>query len=229
MPGTDIYRFLQDAADLGLVDKCESLLADTSYMDSSWLGYAYQCITENMDDSRLETAENALNFGQYELALDIFRRESQDSNMINYCQGKVHEKHKQYHEALQSYGLLEANWFSQGRTRKNSAEDMLKKPDLSGREFLGAFILSQAGEENLLLQAREAWQYKYGDMKGFYEAFYGALGDYGFAAEAFGRWTEKMLSLSASLEKRCQKAAQGSLIDVVYKNESEREEEANGI
>ncbi len=234
VPGTDIYRFLQDAADLGLVDKCESLLADTHYMDSSWLGYAYQCITENMDDSRLETAENALNFGQYELALDIFRRESQDANMINYCQGKVYEKHKAYHEALQSYGQLEPGWFSQGRTRKNSAEDMLKKPDLSGREFLGAYILSQAGEENLLLRAMDAWQYKYGSMRQFYEAFYEALRYYGFGAEAFGRWTEKMLAVNSSLEKRCRETARNSLVDTMAKEsdtliEDKGEEEANGI
>ena len=205
VPGTDIYQFLQDAADLEIVDKCESLQEDCPYINGNWLAYIYQGIKENMADNKLETAENALNFGQYELALDIYLRDGKEQEMIDYCRGKAFEQKKDYCQALLSYERLPAGWFSQGRTRKNSAESILRKPDAEGREFLGAYMLTAAAGENMLENAKEAWKYKYGNMAGFYEALYGAVDVYKTSREALGSWTDGILRQVASLEAACRK------------------------
>lgn len=103
---------------MDLVDKCQSLQDDCPYVQGTWLSYIYQGIKENMADNKMETAENALNFGQYELALDIYLQEGKEQQTIDYCRGKVWEQRKDYHQALLSYEKLPASWFSQGRTRK---------------------------------------------------------------------------------------------------------------
>lgn len=203
VPGTDIYQFLQDAADLEIVDKCESLQEDCPYTNGNWLAYIYQGIKENMADNKIETAENALNFGQYELALDIYLRDGKEQEMIDYCRGKAFEQKKDYCKALVSYERLPAGWFSQGRTRKNSAESILRKPDVEGREFLGAYMLTAAARGNMLEAAKEAWKYKYGHIAGFYEALYGAVAMYETSREALGGCLNDILHRVEALDALC--------------------------
>ncbi|SHF10071.1 RNase H1/viroplasmin domain-containing protein [Schwartzia succinivorans] len=193
VPGTGTYDFLSNAAEAGLIDRCDNLFAPAKEDGLTWLGYIYQCVSENADENRMETAENALNFGQYELALSIFTQEGKDKNMIAYCRGKVMEKRGDFHQAVESYANLDADWNDRGRTRENSVDGILGHPDIEGAEFLGAYLLSRRGEKDLLTMAKREWTYKYGSKAGFYEAFYEALELYPFAAEPFHRWTEKML------------------------------------
>lgn len=208
VPGTRVYDFLSDAAKAGLIDRCDHLLMQAKEGNLTWLGYIYQCVSENADENRLETAENALNFGQYELALNIFTQEGKDKNMIAYCRGKVLENRGDFHQAIESYASLDADWNDRGRTRENSVDSMMRHPDIDGVEFLGAYLLSQRGAEDLLPMAKAAWASKYGKDAGFYEAFFDALELYPFAAEPLHRWTEGMIAnIEQGIEKIRQTAA----------------------
>ncbi len=190
-PGTKLYEFLEDAAIEGLIDYTDDLLGKADYGEMTWLGYLYQSIHENTDENRMETAENALNFGQYELALSIYAAEGKDENMIAYCRGRVKESHGDYKAALQSYAGLAPDWSNRGRTRQNAAETMLTRPDVEGPEFLAAFCLTGRGMQDFVLQAKKAWQYKYGEVRSshFYTALYEALQNYPFLTRAFAKWT----------------------------------------
>ena len=190
-PGTKLYEFLEDAAIEGLIDYADDLLGKADYGEMTWLGYLYQSIHENTDENRMETAENALNFGQYDLALSIYAAEGKDKNMIAYCRGRVKESHGDYQAALQSYMALAPDWSNRGRTRQNAAETILTRPDVAGTEFLAAFCLTGKGMQDFVGQAKKAWQYKYGESKSshFYDALFEALSDYPFLARAFAKWT----------------------------------------
>lgn len=174
-----------------MIDYADDLLGKADYGEMTWLGYLYQSIHENTDENRMETAENALNFGQYDLALSIYAAEGKDKNMIAYCRGRVKESHGDYQAALQSYMALAPDWSNRGRTRQNAAETILTRPDVAGTEFLAAFCLTGKGMQDFVGQAKKAWQYKYGESKSshFYDALFEALSDYPFLARAFAKWT----------------------------------------
>ena len=206
--GTRAYEFLSAAVEAGLIDRCDNLLAQAKEDGLTWLGYIYQCVSENADENRLETAENALNFGQYELALNIFTQEGKDKNMIAYCRGKVMEKRGDFHQAVESYAMLDADWNDRGRTRDNSVDSMLVHPDIGGAEFLGAYLLSRRGEKELLPMAKQEWISKYGNETDFYEAFFDALELYPFSSEHFHKWTESIIEhIGKETEKIRQTAA----------------------
>lgn len=191
-PGTKLYEFLEDAAIEGLIDYADDLLGKADYGEMTWLGYLYQNIHENTAENRHETAENALNFGQYELALSIYASEGRDENMTAYCRGRVAESHGDYEAAMRAYVSLAPDWSNRGRTRQNAAETLLTHPDIAGREFLAAYCLTGRGSEDLIAQAKEAWRYKYGEAKQryFYEALFEALQTYPCLQQSFTRWRE---------------------------------------
>lgn len=191
-PGTKLYEFLEDAAIEGLIDYADDLLGKADYGEMTWLGYLYQNIHENTAENRHETAENALNFGQYELALSIYASEGRDENMTAYCRGRVAESHGDYEAAMRAYVSLAPDWSNRGRTRQNAAETLLTRPDIAGREFLAAYCLTGRGSEDLIAQAKEAWRYKYGEAKQryFYEALFEALQTYPCLQQSFTRWRE---------------------------------------
>ena len=172
---------------MDLVDKCQSLQDDCPYVQGTWLSYIYQGIKENMADNKMETAENALNFGQYELALDIYLQEGKEQQMIDYCRGKVWEQRKDYHQALLSYEKLPASWFSQGRRRKT---------------VVSLFC------ESWMQKAEEAWKYKYGKVAGFYEALFEALTAYETSRKAFASWRNDILEQVETMEDACRQKMQ---------------------
>lgn len=207
VPGSRIYEFLSGAVQAGLLDRCDDFRSHPEGERLTWLGHIYQCVSENAAENRLETAENALDFGQYELALSIYTREGKDPDMIAYCRGKVMENRGDFHQAIESYAALGEDWNDRGRRRQNSVDAMLNHPDIEGAEFLGAYFLSERGESDPVPRAKAAWESKYGDTEGFYEAFHDALELYPFASGALHRWTETMI---AKLGRETQKIRQSA-------------------
>lgn len=192
LPGTRIYSFLTEAVEKGLLDRCDDLEEQSATGGRTWLEYLRLSVREDLGENPLEIAENALNFGQYELAYNIYSRNSGDCNMAAYCRGKMLENRSDFPGALESYAQLEADWSNRGRTRSNSVDGLLKEPDIEGEEFLGAYFLSDKGVDNLIPLAKAAWMRKYGDDKGFYEALEGMFELYPFTRVYFSSWTDVM-------------------------------------
>lgn len=247
-PGTKLYEFLEDAAIEGLIDYADDLLGKADYGEMTWLGYLYQNIHENTAENRHETAENALNFGQYELALSIYASEGRDENMTAYCRGRVAESHGDYEAAMRAYVSLAPDWSNRGRTRQNAAETLLTRPDVAGREFLAAYCLTGRGSEDLIAQAKEAWRYKYGEAKQryFYEALFEALQTYPCLQQSFTCWREieeqRLQKTQAAVQRavaewplpeptvRQDTAAGDTVLQVMAKlNETESEDDENVI
>lgn len=216
--GSRIHDFLNMAAELGLVACCDNLLDTAPDGQQTWLGYLYQCITESIVESNLETAEHALNFGQYELAYNIYAKDGKDMDMIAYCQGKAREMKKNFLGAIESYASISRSWSSKGRNRQNSVETLMKQPDLEGADFLAAYVLSEryarsrdGQQDNWLLAAQQAWEYKFGSLnrKAFYEALADAVEMYPFMEEYISGWSRQMeqafqrsaAAISATLER----------------------------
>lgn len=161
-PGSPAGRFLQGALEAGLIESVQDLRASGPDARHTWLDCLKQCLSASDSYDRLETAEQALTFGQYELALQIFLREAHDSDMIAYCKGKVREKHGDFPGALESYAAISRQWHDRGRSRSNSVLTLLRQPEIEGPEFLAAFLLAHEGNRHLLQQAQAAWQSQYG-------------------------------------------------------------------
>lgn len=200
--GSRIYDFLNMAAELGLIECCDNLLDTAPDGQQTWLGYLYQCVTESIVESNLETAEHALNFGQYELAYNIYAKDGKEPDMIAYCQGKAREMKKNFLGAIESYASIGRSWSNKGRNRQNSVETLLKQPELEGADFLAAYVLSEryavsreGQQENWLLAAQQAWEYKFGSLnrKAFYEALTDAVEMYPFMEEYISGWSRQML------------------------------------
>ena len=200
--GSRIYDFLNMAAELGLIECCDNLLDIAPDGQQTWLGYLYQCVTESIVESNLETAEHALNFGQYELAYNIYAKDGKEPDMIAYCQGKAREMKKNFLGAIESYASISRSWSNKGRNRQNSVETLLKQPELEGADFLAAYVLSEryavsreGQQENWLLAAQQAWEYKFGSLnrKAFYEALTDAVEMYPFMEEYISGWSRQML------------------------------------
>ena len=77
-----------------------------------------------------------------------------------------------------------------------------------GREFLGAYMLSNFAEANLLEKAKEAWKYKYGKVAGFYEALFEALTAYETSRKAFASWRNDILEQVETMEDACRQKMQ---------------------
>ncbi|MGO5129795.1 hypothetical protein [Mitsuokella jalaludinii] len=192
VPGTKIYEFLEDAACEGLIDYVDDLRGKADYGEMNWLGYLYRSVYENVAENRLETAEHALDFGQYDLALRIYEEEGRDANMIAYCRGRLQESRGAYAAALQSYAGLAADWSDHGRTRRNAPEMLLARPDVAGREFLAAYALTGKGREDFVVQAQQAWHYKYGkdNARSFYEALWEGMQCYAWLPSCLEQWAD---------------------------------------
>ncbi|MBR6267294.1 MAG: hypothetical protein IKR28_03045 [Selenomonadaceae bacterium] len=202
LPGTRIYSFLAEAADKGLLDRCDELEGQRPGGSQTWLEYLRLSIREDIGENPLEIAENALNFGQYELAFNIYSHDGRDSNMAAYCRGKLLESRNDFPSALESYARISADWSNRGRNRANSVEGLLKNPDIEGEEFLGAYFLSEQGRENLIPGARSAWRRKFGNDRGFYEALGDMLELYSFTGSYFSDWTDVMIGKIGGASKR---------------------------
>ncbi|WP_298465911.1 viroplasmin family protein [uncultured Mitsuokella sp.] len=192
-PGSPSYAFLQEAAEAGLID-CAADLGDTSpYQHQTWLVCLQSRLSAGDQYERLETAERALDFGQYELALKIYLREGSDPDMIAYCRGKVQEDRGDFAAALYSYAAIPAGWSDRGRSRSHGAAALLHQPDIEGPEFVAAFLLARAGAPQLLQEARTAWEEAYGPGDAaFYQALQTALSRYDFAGASLLAWNRQV-------------------------------------
>lgn len=192
-PGSPSHAFLQEAAAAGLID-CAADLGDTSpYQHQTWLVCLQSRLSAGDQYERFETAERALDFGQYELALKIYLREGSDPDMIAYCRGKVQEDRGDFAAALYSYAAIPAGWSDHGRSRSNGAAALLHQPDIEGPEFVAAFLLARAGAPQLLQEARTAWEEAYGPGDAaFYQALQTALGRYDFAGASLLAWNRQV-------------------------------------
>lgn len=190
VPGTRLYEFLEDAACEGLIDYADDLSSKADYGEMTWLGYLYQSVHENVAENRLETAEHALDFGQYDLALQIYEAEGRDAAMTAYCRGRLLESRGDYAAALGAYALLPADWSNHGRTRRNAPETLLRRPDVPGKEFLAAYALTEKGGADFVVQAQQAWQYKYGReaQRDFYTALFEGLQSYPWLHASLACW-----------------------------------------
>lgn len=195
VPGTDLYEFFEDAACEGLIDYANDLMGESDYGKMTWLRYLYQEINEGAAENRLETAEHALDYGQYDLALHIYEAEGNDPNMIAYCRGRLLESRGNYASALKTYAELDIGWSDHGRTRQNAPETMMTRPDIAGREFLAAYALADKSRIDFITEAQQAWHYKYSTeddhgLQKFYEALFDGLQMYPWMQEALGNWAE---------------------------------------
>lgn len=196
VPGTKIYEFLEDAVCEGLIDYADDLTGKADYGEMTWLSYLYQGVRENVAENRLETAEHALNFGQYDLALRIYEAEGRDANMIAYCRGRLLESRGAYAAALRAYAGIAADWSDHGRTRRHAPETMMARPDIAGSEFLAAYALTGRAGKDFITAAQQAWRYKYGmgeeqgskDAANFYEALFEGLRVYPWLQTSLAGW-----------------------------------------
>lgn len=192
-PGSPSHAFLQEAAAAGLIDCAADLGALSPYQHQTWLVCLQSRLSAGDQYERFETAERALDFGQYELALKIYLREGSDPDMIAYCRGKVQEDRGDFAAALYSYAAIPAGWSDHGRSRSNGAAALLHQPDIEGPEFVAAFLLARAGAPQLLQEARGAWEEAYGSGDAaFYQALQTALGRYDFAGASLLAWNRQV-------------------------------------
>lgn len=187
-----LKEMLEDAAELELIDRCDDLYGIHAETGELWINYIRHALGENTSENRLATAESALNYGQYELALDIFQKLGVEQELITYCQGKVNEMYGEYGEAVRIFGTLPDMWSNKGRNRQNSVDQLMTAPDVDEVSYIGAYILSCRGRENLLVEAKAAYESKFGDSKGFYEAFGEAYLKYDFCSGELLSWRDRI-------------------------------------
>lgn len=206
LPGSPSHAFLQEAVEAGLIDCAADLDALSPYQQQTWLACLQNRLSAGDQYERLETAERALDFGQYELALKIYLRENNDPYMIAYCRGKVQENRGDFAAALHSYAAIPASWSDHGRSRSNGAAALLHQPDIEGPEFVAAFLLAHEEASHLLQEARAAWTAAYGcgeeredaaaaaedASAAFYQALQTALGRYDFAGASLLAWNRQV-------------------------------------
>lgn len=216
VPGAKSYEFLELAAELGLVDRVPDILEKSSYTNETWLGYIYSSLRVASDEKRIETAENALNFGQYELALSIYRQEGEDENMIRYCEGKVQELRGEFTAAIRSYANIVPEWNNRGRTRANSVGGLLKSPDIAGAVYLAAYFLSLTPGENMLTAAKAAYSYKYGSEDDFYRDLYAAMEEFDFASDCFHLLAQDLIASVARADSSLDRLLGASLGGTKY-------------
>lgn len=185
-----LQEILEDAVEMEIIDKCEDMYGIHAETNELWINYIRRSLGENTPENRLETAESALNYGQYELALDIFQSLDVEQELITYCQGKVNEMYGEYGEAIRIFGTLPENWSNKGRNRQNSVDQMMGTPDIDEISYLGAYMLSGRGKDNLLPKAKEAYERKFGNGKGFYDAFGEAYLKYDFCKGELLNWRD---------------------------------------
>lgn len=184
-----IRSFMEEAARRGLIEICEDL--EGQRYGESWLDYLEHCLQENVPENRLEMAENAMNYGHFELALRIYAEQGTDEAMTAYCRGKVLETRGDFAEALTCYDSLPAKWSNRGRNRCNSVDSLLEAADIREREFLEAYVLSGRGNDDFVPRAMTAWEEKFGTTRGFYEELFRLMEAKPFTRQVFSDWCRR--------------------------------------
>ena len=197
----EMTAVLDEAEAYGFIEKC----TDLSEMRGgiSWLQYVISQFKRDMLlETQLSLAENALNYGQYELAVTILSKWGQDENLLIYTRGKAAEKERDFCKAINYYGSINAEWHNRGRKRANCSEAMLGNPDVEPVEFIAAFVLSNGGVLNMLEDCRQRFIAKYGYEKGYYHQVQECLNRYPFLEEMFSRWAKcEAVNIKNSSEK----------------------------
>ena len=185
----EISEFFKAAAKDGIIEECADLFEEKPGFMGNYFAYIESLVLREVTEAeKLTIARDAMDYGQYKLALNIYDEILPNDNITVYAKGKVFEEEKEYENAILEYSKLENNWQDKGRNKFNSVESLLKVPDISKRDFLAAFVLGYSRFEDFLDTAKLNYKSKFGEDKSFNDELFGAISHYDFARKNVMDW-----------------------------------------
>lgn len=185
----DILNFFKNITSKGIIEECADIFDNKNGFNGNYLEYIESLVLrETTDAEKLTVAKDAMDYGQYKLALQIYGEILPNDNITLYAKAKVFEEEREYENALLTYAKLDENWQDKGRNKYNSVEGLLKVSDINRRDFLAAFILGNSQSENFLDEAKANYKSKFGDDKSFFDELYNAVSYYEFARKNIINW-----------------------------------------
>lgn len=184
-----VKEIFSEAAEYGLLQECDDIYSKKEDYDGTWLEFITEELSRNTSiQSRLDTASSAMNYGQYELALKIYREYGDDESLVKYCEGKAFEVEKNFERAMICYGSIPMDWDNRGRNKRNSVESLIAHPDVDGAEYIAGKVLAEGNSAIETAYIRECYMKKYGNIDTLHSSLYQAVRKYDFVAEAFNEW-----------------------------------------
>lgn len=185
----EILEFFKQAVNNGIVEECSDVFEEKHGFMGSYFSYMESLVLREVTEAeKLTIARDAMDYGQYKLALQIYNEIVPNDNITLYAKGKVFEEEKEYENAIVTYSKLNNNWQDKGRNKFNSVEALLKFPDIKPRDYLAAFILGYSNNENFLDDAKLNYKSKFGEDKNFNDELFNAISHYEFARNNIINW-----------------------------------------
>lgn len=185
----EILEFFKSAATDGIIEECKDLFEEKPSFSGNDFSYMESLVLREVTDAeKLTIARDAMDYGQYKLALNVYAEILPNDNITIYARGKVFEEEKEYEKAILEYSKIEDNWQDKGRNKFNSVESLLKLPDIKPKDFLAAFILENSRYDDFLDNAKINYKSKFGEDKTFYDELFNAISHYDFARNNIINW-----------------------------------------
>ncbi|MBO6178886.1 MAG: hypothetical protein J6O04_06920 [Selenomonadaceae bacterium] len=186
-----LSMFKQATSD-NIIDECKDLYGEKSSYSGNYISYIKNLISSEVTvEEKMKVARDAIDFGQYKLALKIYEEVSPTDETVYYLKGKIFEGEKRYGDALDNYFKLSANWQIQGKNRKNAVDSCFKVKNIKPNDFMRALILKYGNLTEFFSIGKEKFEARYRNTIGFYDAFFDAIEQYDTAKKIVLKQFEK--------------------------------------
>ncbi|MBR3623258.1 MAG: DUF2075 domain-containing protein [Selenomonadaceae bacterium] len=170
-----LSALFKKAAKDKIIEECEDLYGEKTGFSGNFISYVKNLISSEITtEEKMAVARDAIDYGQYKLALRIYEEILPNDETVYYLRGKILESEKRYSEAIENYYKLSPKWKNQGKSRQNAVDLMLRAKSTAPQDFIEALLLRYEVLTEFFTVGKKKFEARYKNSIGFYDEVFGS-------------------------------------------------------